>query len=96
MGVVCLFSSVARVSNKNIHNYFYNLYFVSETIFVIDKIIGLPAKNDSLLFFQHCFMGDYDHYKVLNVIMTIKVLLRLATHEQLCDVRMCCVCKLDI
>jgi len=30
---------------------------------------------------------DYDHYKILNVIMTVTVLLRLATHEQICDVR---------
>ena len=33
------------------------------------------------LFIQNCFRCDYDHYKVLSVIMTITVLLRLAMHE---------------
>ena len=33
------------------------------------------------LFIQNCFRCDYDHYKVLSVIMTIAVLLRLAMHE---------------
>ena len=49
-----------------------------EPLFVVSKIIGSPCKNVSLFF----------HSKiVLSVIMTIIVLLRLATHEQLCDVR---------
>jgi len=30
---------------------------------------------------KNSFKCDYDHYKVLSVIMTITVLLRLATHE---------------
>jgi len=30
---------------------------------------------------QNRFKCDYDHYKVLSVIMTITALLRLATHE---------------
>jgi len=43
-----------------------------EPLFVVAQIIGFPGKNDSLLF----------HSKiVLSVIMTITVLLRLATHE---------------
>jgi len=34
------------------------------------------------LFIQDCFNKcDYDHYKVLSVIVTITVLLRLSTHE---------------
>jgi len=34
-------------------------------------------------FVQNCFKRDYDHYKVLSVIMTFTVLLRkrLAMHE---------------
>jgi len=40
---------------------------------------------------QNCFKCDPDHYKLLSAVVTITVLLRLATHEQLCDVRMCCV-----
>jgi len=35
----------------------------------------------NLLSIQNCFKYDYDHYKVLSVIMTITVLLRLGTHE---------------
>jgi len=56
-----------------------------EPLIVVAKIIGSPGKNDGPLFIQI----------VLRVIMTITVLLRLATHENLCDVRMRCVCKLD-
>jgi len=48
------------------------------------------------LLIQNCFKCDYDHYKVVSMIMNITVLLRLATNEKLCDVRMHCVCKLDI
>jgi len=33
------------------------------------------------VFIQNCFKCDYDHSKVLSVIMTIAFLLRLATHE---------------
>ena len=29
VGVVCLFSEVARASDKNIHNYFYSRLYVS-------------------------------------------------------------------
>jgi len=33
-------------------------------------------------FIQNCFVCDYDQYKVLSmIIMTITVLLHLATHE---------------
>jgi len=32
-------------------------------------------------FIQNYFKCYYDHYKVLSVLMTITVLLRLATHE---------------
>jgi len=42
------------------------------------------------------FKCDFNHDKVLSVIMAITKLLRLATHESICDVRMCCVCKLDV
>jgi len=62
-----------------------------EPFFVVDKIIGSSSKNDSLLFHSKLYAVwlwplqssecDYDHYKVLSVIMTITVLLRLATHE---------------
>jgi len=45
---------------------------------------------------QNCFNWDDDHSKVLSVIMTTTVLLLLAMHDQLGDVGMCCVCKLDI
>ena len=44
-------------------------------------------------FIQNSFKCGYDHHKVLSVIVTITVLLHLATHEQLCDIRMCCICK---
>jgi len=57
-----------------------------EPLFVAAKILVTPGKT----------MIAYDHYKVLSVIMTITVLLRFATHEQVCDVRICCVCKLYI
>jgi len=68
-----------------------------EPLFVVAKIIGSPGKNDFLLFsFKNCFKCDYDHNKISSGIMTITLLLRLATHEQLCDVKMCCVCKFDI
>ena len=33
------------------------------------------------LFIQNCFKCDYDHYKVVSVIMSITVVLRLATNE---------------
>jgi len=59
----------------------------TEPLFVVAKIIGSPGEDDNLLFSLKI---------VLSVIMTITLLLRLARHEQLCDVRMCCVCKLDI
>ena len=47
-------------------------------------------------FIQNCVKCDCDNYQVLNVIMTVTVMLRLTTHKYLFDVRMCCVCKLDI
>jgi len=60
-----------------------------EPVFVAGK--KSPGKNDSLLFHSKLFQVwlwplvsvecDYDHYKVLSVIMVITALLRLATHE---------------
>jgi len=41
----------------------------------------LFATHAVSFFIQNCFKCDYDHYKVLNMIMTITVLLRLATQE---------------
>jgi len=38
----------------------------------------------------------YDYHKVSRAIRTIAVLLRLATHDRRCDVRMWCICELDI
>jgi len=58
-----------------------------ETLFVVAKIMESPGKNDSLLFHPNCFKRAYDHYKVLSMIMTIAVLLHLATHKSICDVR---------
>jgi len=52
-----------------------------EPLLVVTKIIGSHGKNDSLFFIQNCFKCDYDHHKVLSAMMTITVLLRLATHE---------------
>jgi len=67
-----------------------------EALFVVAKRIGhLPIMID-YFFIQNCFKCDYDPYKVVSVNMTVTVLLRLATHDNVCDVRMCCVCKLDI
>jgi len=62
LGVVCLFSGVARASHKNIHIYFSILRFFMELIFVVAKIIGSPGKNDSLLFHSNYFKCDYDHH----------------------------------
>jgi len=39
------------------------------------------AKMIAYFFIQNCFRCDYDHYKVMTVIMTIAVLLRLTRHE---------------
>jgi len=64
-----------------------------EPRFVVAKIMGSPGKMIAYFFVQNCFKCDYDHLKVLSVIITIKVLWRLATHVELCDVRMCCVCN---
>jgi len=77
------FLEAVRAFNKNINDYlyFYILYFVHSPTFFVAEIIGLLGKNFSLLFIQNCFKCDYDHYKVLSVIMTITVLLRLATHK---------------
>jgi len=47
-----------------------------EPLFVIAKIIRSLGKNDSLLFHSKLFKCDYDHHKVLSVIMTFAVLLR--------------------
>ena len=47
-----------------------------------NRVHKIPLKNP-----------DYDHQKVLSVIMTFTVLLRLATNDELCEVRMCYVCK---
>jgi len=62
VGVVCLFLGVARASNENIHNYFSSSCIVYGNIFVVATIIESPGKNDSLLFVQKCFKGDYAHY----------------------------------
>jgi len=60
-------------------------------LFVVAKIIGSSSTNDNLLFHSKILKGDFDHYKLLSMIMTIAVLLRLATHEQICNVIMCSV-----
>ena len=52
-----------------------------EALFVVAKVIGSPGKTMAYFFFQNCFKCDYDHYKVLSVIMTITVLLRLSTQH---------------
>jgi len=49
LGVVCLFSRVTRVSNKNIHSSIYHLSYM-EPLFVVAKIMVSPGKNNSQLF----------------------------------------------
>jgi len=55
VGVVCLFSGVARASNKILimTSRFYVSYM--KTIFVGAKIIRLPGKNYSLLLYSKLF-----------------------------------------
>ena len=59
-----------------------------EPLFIVAKINEPPGKNDTLLSFSFKI--------VVSVIVTTTVLLCVATHEELCDVRMCYVCKLDV
>jgi len=42
-----------------------------EPLFAVTKTIGSPGKTDSLLHHLNCFKSDYEHYRVLSVIMTI-------------------------
>ena len=41
LGVVCLFSRLTRASNKNIHNYFYILFFLYGTTFCCSQNNGI-------------------------------------------------------
>jgi len=51
-----------------------------EPLFVVAKTIGSPGRNIAYFFIQHC-LCEHDHCNILGVIMTMIVLLLLATHE---------------
>jgi len=84
-GSFAFFLGIARACDKNIHKYFSILYIVYGIIFC-------HSQNNRITWQK--WWPTFSFKVVLSAIMT--VLLRLATHEELCDVRMCCVCKLDI
>ena len=84
---ICHFLGFARASDENIHNYFHISYFVCRTT-------CCRSQNNRITW--QIWQPTFSFKIVLKVIMTITVLLCLAMHELLCDVGICCVCKLDM
>jgi len=54
-GSFAIFLGVTIASDKNIHNYFYILYFVYATNFCRSQNNGITDKNGSLLFHSKLF-----------------------------------------
>jgi len=71
-----------------------------ELFFFVAKNNRIPSQMKAHCFIQNCFKCDYDHYKVLSVIMTITSQSRPTAEFDNARITsgmtMCCVCKLDI
>jgi len=82
LGSFAFFLGVARASDKNIHNYFYVLYFVYGTTACRSQNNRITwQKRQPAFSFRIALSVIMTIRKVLSMVMTITVLLRLATHE---------------